>query len=161
MRRGPQPAAMEIRMDWGDRGRNSAPPHPLTGRQTSPTPTQSRHPRRSHASETVTPPPMTRCSLAAAFACPQQNRSRRCSACLFLHNRGVRVSGEGQSLGLMVRTSIWAVAQELCGTPWWLLPGQPPPFETHTAEDTRRYTDGSFQMAAVVSTGLSCLNDTC
>ena len=30
----------------------------------------------------------------------------------------------------------------------------------HTGED-RRYTDGSLQMAAVVSTGLSCLNDTC
>ncbi len=34
------------------------------------------------------------------------------------------------------------------------------PFETHTAQD-RRYTDGSLQMAAVVSTGLSCLNGTC
>ncbi len=55
--------------------------------------------------------------------------------------------------------------QELRDTPWWLLAGQP-----HTVRDThrstvqdRRYTvtDGSFQVAAVASTGLSCLNDTC
>ena len=50
--------------------------------------------------------------------------------------------------------------QEIGGTPWWLLAGQHTPFRTHTAQD-RRYTDGSLQMAAVVSTGLSCLNDTC
>ena len=60
---------------------------------------------------------------------------------------------ETQHLGVLKNKS-YAVLRGGC----WL--ASHTPFETHTAQD-RRYTDGSFQMADVVSTGLRCLNDTC